>query len=67
MEILAIPVALFALLVLLALRNGAFRRRGSGDRDGSGVYPQVQGGAVSGESIRDPRVKLDAGDRLGRR
>jgi hypothetical protein len=54
-------------LLVLAWRNGAFEGRGRGDLDGRGAYPQIQPGGRSGESIRDPRAKLDAGDRLGRR
>ena len=58
---------IFAILLAVAWRNGVFQRRSEGGIDGRGAYPQIQPGGRSGESIRDPRAKLDAGDRLGRR
>jgi hypothetical protein len=57
----------FIVLIVLAWHNGAFQRRGSDDPDGRGAFPQIQPGGRGGESIRDPRAQLDAGDRLGGR
>lgn len=56
----------FVVLLVLAWRNGSFRRRGEGELDPR-AFPQIQPGQRPGESIRDPRANLDAGDRLGRR
>jgi hypothetical protein len=58
---------LFVVLLLIAWRNGAFQRSGPGTVDDRSSFPQIQPGGQSGQSIRDPRAKLDAGDRLGRR
>lgn len=60
-------VVLAVILLAIAWRNGVFQRRGPGDADVRGAYPQIQPGGRPGESIRDPRAQLDAGDRLGRR
>ena len=57
----------FVLLLVLASRNGAFQRGGPGTVDDRSSFPQIQPGGQSGQSIRDPRAKVDAGDRLGRR
>lgn len=57
----------FVVLLLIAWRNGAFQRGGSGTVDDRSSFPQIQPGGQGGQSIRDPRAKLDAGDRLGRR
>ena len=57
----------FVILLVVARRNGVFQRGDHGDRDMRSAFPQVQPGGRSGESIRDPRAKLDAGDHLGRR
>ena len=57
----------FVVLLVLARRNGAFGRRGHGDLDGRGAYPQIQPGGTSGQSIRDPRARVPDGDKLGRR
>jgi hypothetical protein len=57
----------FVVLLALGWRNGAFQRRGPGEADGRDRYPRVQPGGRTGESIRDPRSQLDAGDKLGRR
>ena len=67
MELWLFLIAFVVVLVLLAWRNGAFRGRGPGEVDGRGAYPRIQPGGRSGESIRDPRAGLDAGDKLGRR
>ena len=58
---------LAVILLVIAWRNGVFQRRGSDDVDGRDAYPRIQPGGRPGESIRDPRAQLDAGDRLGRR
>ena len=56
----------FVVLLVLAWRNGSFRRRGEGELDPR-AFPQIQPGQRPGESIRDPRANLPAGDKLGRR
>jgi hypothetical protein len=57
----------FVVLLVLAWRTGVFQRGRESDADVRGAFPQVQPGGRSGESIRDPRAQLDAGDKLGRR
>ena len=57
---------LFVILLAVAWRSGVFQRGGSGEPDQYGAYPQIQPGGRTGESIRDPRARLDDGDRLGR-
>ena len=58
--------AVLVVCLVLARRNGAFQRRGHGDRDGSGAFAQVSP-TTAGLQLRDPRAQVDAGDRLGRR
>jgi hypothetical protein len=58
---------LFVVLLVVAWRSGRFRRDAQGDRDVRSAFPQVQPGGTTGQSIRDPRAQLDAGDKLGRR
>ena len=66
-EALLFFAILIAVLLVIAWRNGVFERGSQGDRDTDSAFPQIQPGGRSGESIRDPRARLDAGDHLGRR